>query len=106
MDGSRGESDCCATHDRRLLLQMQAWMIVTVYLSFFPVDTHNWYAIWSIAPMFIMLAWLTKRKLVQEKGESVDVIPSWIANIGPSRLCTISPIWSFFNRVLYHTRTL
>jgi hypothetical protein len=106
MDGSRGESDCGATHDRRLLLQMQAWMIVTAYLSFFPVDTHNWYAIWSIAPMFIMLAWLTKRKLVQEKGESVDVIPNWIANIGPARLCTIFLIWSCFNMVLYHTRTL
>lgn len=106
MDGERGESDCGATHDRRLLLQMQAWMVITGYLSFIPVDTHNWYAIWSIAPMFIMLAWLTKRQIVQAKGEKVDAIPAWIANIGPAKLCAIYLIWSFFNMAIYHTRTI
>ena len=106
MDGARGESDCGATHDRRLLLQMQAWLVITAYLSFFPVDTHDWYAIWSIAPMFIMLAWLTKRKLVEAQGEKVDIIPSWIANIGPAKLCAIYLIWSCFNLMLYHTRVM
>jgi hypothetical protein len=106
MDGARGESDCGATHDRRLLLQMQAWLVITAYLSFFPVDTHDWYAIWSIGPMFIMLAWLTKRKLVQDTGEKVDIVPKWIAGIGPARLCAIYLIWSCFNLLLYHTRMI
>jgi hypothetical protein len=56
--------------------------------------------------MFIMLAWLTKRQIVQAKGEKVDAIPAWIANIGPAKLCAIYLIWSFFNMAIYHTRTI
>jgi hypothetical protein len=105
LHGSDGLADSGPTRDRRLLLMMQAWMIPAGLLPFIPVDTHNWYAIWSIAPFFILLAWLWKRQTAAKSGESVERLPRLVAWLNPVALLAIYLSWSLFNLLIYHTRT-
>ena len=105
LHGSDGLADSGPTRDRRLLLMLQAWMIPAGLHPFVPVDTHNWYAIWAIAPFFILLAWLWKRQEADRAGQTVERLPRLIAWLSPAALCAIFLGWSLFNLLIYHTRT-
>ena len=110
--GDDGLSDSGVTRDRRLLAQLQAWMIPVGLLPTVPVDGHNWYMIWSYGPFFILIAWLTKRTWAGVKstgeGESKGEghVPGWIERLGPAKITAIFLAWSVFNVLMYHTRTL
>jgi hypothetical protein len=106
MHGESGLSDTGTTRDRRLLLQLQAWMIPAGLLPTVPVDGHNWYMIWAIGPFFILLAWLAKRRLDGSAGEQSGHVVGWVERLGPARVCALFLAWSVFNVLMYHTRTL
>lgn len=104
--GESGLSETGVTRDRRLLVQLQAWMIPAGLLPTIPVDGHNWYMIWAMGPFFILVAWLTKRLFEGVKDQSAGQVPHWIERLGPARITGIFLAWSVFNVLMYHTRTL
>ncbi|MCC6943951.1 MAG: polyprenol phosphomannose-dependent alpha 1,6 mannosyltransferase MptB [Thermomicrobiales bacterium] len=104
--GESGLNDEGVTRDRRLLVQLQAWMIPAGLLPTIPVDGHNWYMIWAMGPFFILAAWLTKRLFAGVKDQSAGQVPGWIDRLGPARITALFLAWSIFNVLMYHTRTL
>jgi hypothetical protein len=106
MRGESGLSETGTTRDRRLLLQLQAWMIPAGLLPTIPVDGHNWYMIWAMGPFFILLTWLVKRHLDGVKDDRAGHVPGWIERLGPIRITGLFLAWSIFNVLMYHTRTL
>jgi hypothetical protein len=104
--GESGLSETGVTRDRRLLIQLQAWMIPAILLPTIPVDGHNWYMIWAMGPFFILAAWLTKRWFTGVKDQSAGQVPGWIERLGPAKLTGLFLAWSIFNVLMYHTRTL
>jgi hypothetical protein len=104
--GESGLSETGVTRDRRLLVQLQAWMIPAILLPTIPVDGHNWYMIWAMGPFFILAAWLTKRLFEGVKDQSAGQVPGWIERLGPAKLTGLFLAWSIFNVLMYHTRTL
>jgi len=106
MHGESGLSDTSTTRDRRLLLQLQAWIIPAGLLPTIPVDGHNWYMIWAFGPFFILLTWLVKRHFDGVTNDRAGHVPGWIERLGPTRVAALFLAWSIFNVLMYHTRTL
>ncbi len=101
--GASGLTDAGPTRDRRLLVLLQAWLVPCLLLPFFPVDTHNWYAIWSIGPVTLLLVWWMGRGAAADAGAG-DRMPAIIERIGPGRIATLYLGFSLLNFIVYHTR--
>ena len=100
--GESGLVSSGPTRDRRLLVMLQAWLVPCMLLPFFPVDTHNWYAIWSIGPLALFLVWWLGSRATPPSSE--DRLPRWLERLGPARVAAVYLGFSLLNFLVYHTR--
>jgi len=91
-----------------LAAQVDAWAVTTVVLAFIPMNTHSWYAIWTVAP--VALAWVGRSQAASpapgpDAGEPLHgrghdsplPLPRWLV-----LFCA----WLLINTLVYHTHVI
>ncbi len=91
-----------------LTAQVTAWSVTTVALAFLPMNTHSWYAVWTVAP--VALAWVGRSHAEANSGgcEAEDPLVRDVEDQPPQlpRWLVFFCAWLLINTLVYHTRVI